>query len=103
MVTVVSKNAADKLSNAGDNDEGKKIHELIFNYVSENKFEELKNLLSEHTIPVDILDEDGTTPLLHACYKGNKNIVEFLIEKVILIPVRRLSNLFALLFSSYSL
>lgn len=32
---------------------------------------------------VDFVDENGMTPLQHACYKGNKEIAQMLLDQVI--------------------
>lgn len=58
------------------------VETLVFKYIAENKYNELKSLFGQNKIKADIYDNDGMTPLQHACYKGNKDIVELLLEQV---------------------
>lgn len=74
-------------SNLKDNVEQKDIESSVFACIQENNFDELKNLYSQYKLKADIFDSEGMTPLLHACYKGNQQMAEFLIEKVTIIIV----------------
>lgn len=65
-----------------ENENENDVESLVFKYIAENKFNELKSLYAQHKIKADIYDSDGMTPLQHACYKGNKDIVELLLEHV---------------------
>ncbi|KAJ8675597.1 hypothetical protein QAD02_011383 [Eretmocerus hayati] len=57
-----------------------KVQQDIFEAVNDGKIQELKIILSTNKIKVDFVDENGMTPLQHACYKGSKDIVEMLID-----------------------
>lgn len=54
----------------------------IFEKIKLNKTDELKALLSSSKIKVDFIDENGMNPLQHAAYKGNKEIVQMLLDHV---------------------
>lgn len=56
------------------------IKNKIFDCVAKNNVSELKTLLSG--FQGDIFDEHGMTPLQHAAYKGNKEIVQLLLDQV---------------------
>ncbi|XP_059620017.1 ankyrin repeat and MYND domain-containing protein 2 [Phlebotomus argentipes] len=53
----------------------------IFDRISKNEVTELKTLLLELKSGVDFVDENGMTPLQHACYKGNKEIVQMFLDR----------------------
>lgn len=52
----------------------------IFNAIESNDMALLKTLLSHKD--VDIFDENLMTPLQHACYKGNLEMVQLFLDKV---------------------
>jgi len=54
----------------------------IFAKISKNETRELKRLLAKKKIKMDFVDENGMSPLQHACYKGNKEIVQMLLDQV---------------------
>lgn len=54
----------------------------IFTKISQNEVSELKALLAQNQIKIDFVDENGMSPLQHACYKGNKEIVQMLLDQV---------------------
>lgn len=53
----------------------------IFEAIDKNDVGSLKVLLLEK-IDVNIIDENSMTPLQHASYKGNKEIVQLLLDQV---------------------
>lgn len=53
----------------------------IFEAIDKNDIVSLKVLLSEKR-NVNIVDENSMTPLQHASYKGNKEIVQLLLDQV---------------------
>ncbi|KYN43462.1 Ankyrin repeat and MYND domain-containing protein 2 [Trachymyrmex septentrionalis] len=53
----------------------------IFERISKNEVCELKTLLAQKKIKMDFVDENGMSPLQHACYKGNKEIVQLLLDQ----------------------
>lgn len=59
------------------NENEKKIFEAIDN----NDVELLKNCLIQGQ-KVNICDGNSMTPLQHACYKGNKEMVQMLLDQV---------------------
>lgn len=54
----------------------------IFTKISQNEVSELKVLLGQNKLKIDFVDENGMSPLQHACYKGNKEIVQMLLDQV---------------------
>lgn len=62
----------------GLSDQQKEIYEKI----TKNEVEELKTLLSTCKTKLDFVDENGMSLLQHACYKGNKEIVQMLLDQV---------------------
>ncbi|XP_072744431.1 ankyrin repeat and MYND domain-containing protein 2 isoform X2 [Anoplolepis gracilipes] len=53
----------------------------IFTRISQNEVSELKTLLAQNKIKIDFVDENGMSPLQHACYKGNKEIVQMILDQ----------------------
>lgn len=65
------------------NDELSALEKDIFDKISKNDAGGLKFLLSQLTgTTVDFTDENGMTPLQHACYKGNVECVQMLLDQV---------------------
>jgi len=64
------------------NDEMSDVEKDIFTKIASNDVNGLKNILVQQKIEVDIYDENGMTPLQHAAYKGNKEIVQMLLDRV---------------------
>lgn len=54
----------------------------LFEAIEKNDVVLLKTLLAE-VKNVNIIDENSMTPLQHAAYKGNKEIVQILLDQVI--------------------
>lgn len=54
----------------------------IFEKISKNEVCELKTLLAQAKVKMDFVDENGMSPLQHASYKGNKEIVQLLLDQV---------------------
>ncbi|XP_050533556.1 ankyrin repeat and MYND domain-containing protein 2 [Daktulosphaira vitifoliae] len=63
------------------NEEQKECIQEIFKCIFMNDFVKLQELFSKYDIRTDILDEHGMTPLQHAAYKGNEQIVRWLLSK----------------------
>jgi ankyrin repeat protein len=63
------------------NDEMSEIEKDIFAKIANNDANGLKNSLLQQKTKVDIYDENGMTPLQHASYKGNKEIVQMLLDQ----------------------
>ncbi|XP_014470132.1 PREDICTED: ankyrin repeat and MYND domain-containing protein 2 [Dinoponera quadriceps] len=53
----------------------------IFTKISKNEVCELKTLLAPNKVKMDFVDENGMSPLQHACYKGNVEIVQMLLDQ----------------------
>ena len=59
------------------------LEKEIFAAIGKNETAQLKGLLAQlKGASVDITDENGMTPLQHACYKGNKEAVRMLLDQV---------------------
>lgn len=56
------------------------LQKKVFDCVAKNNVSELNVLLKN--FQGDIFDEHGMTPLQHAAYKGNKEIVQLLLDQV---------------------
>ncbi|KAJ4439915.1 ankyrin repeat and MYND domain-containing protein 2 [Periplaneta americana] len=63
------------------NDDMGEVEKDIFSKIANNDVNGLKNILLQHKLKVDIYDENGMTPLQHASYKGNKEIVQMLLDQ----------------------
>ena len=58
------------------------VQKNIFEKISKNETNDLKNILVHQKQNVDFIDENGMTPLQHASYKGNKEAVQLLLDQV---------------------
>ena len=54
----------------------------IYEKITKNEVEELKTLLATNKMKLDFVDENGMNLLQHACYKGNKEIAQMLLDQV---------------------
>lgn len=66
---------------AATNENGSELEKKLFESIDKNDVELLKNVLSQGQ-KVNICDGNFMTPLQNACYKGNKDIVQILIDQV---------------------
>ncbi|KAK7862086.1 hypothetical protein R5R35_011501 [Gryllus longicercus] len=57
------------------------VEKDIFEKIANNDVAGLKNILLQENIKPDLCDENGMTPLQHAAYKGNKEIVQMLLDQ----------------------
>lgn len=57
----------------------------VFDAISKNDVGVLKELLAQLPGTADYVDENGMTPLQHACYKGNAEFVQILLDQVLFI------------------
>ncbi|CAB0019255.1 unnamed protein product [Nesidiocoris tenuis] len=53
----------------------------VFDLISKGDLSGLATHMTLHGIKPNILDDHGMTPLTHACFKGNKEISQFLIDQ----------------------
>lgn len=60
------------------------VQKNIFDTIPKGDVGELKTLLTQLQGTTDFVDENGMTPLQHACYKGNTELVQTLLDQVIL-------------------
>lgn len=58
------------------------LQKQIFEIIPKNDVGELKALLAQLQGTADFVDENGMTPLQHACYKGNTEFVQILLDQV---------------------
>lgn len=58
------------------------IQKNIFDAIPKDNVGELKTLLSQLKGTADFVDENGMTPLQHACYKGSTELVQLLLDQV---------------------
>nr|CAD7415915.1 unnamed protein product [Timema poppensis] len=66
---------------APSNEDKSKLEKEIFELISNNDIIGLKNIFLQHKLKPDIYDDNGMTPLQHAAYKGNKDIVQMLLDQ----------------------
>lgn len=55
---------------------------IIFDAIAQGDLAEFDNFLAQHKGSVDLYDENGMTALQHAAYKGNKEMVQTLLDRV---------------------
>ena len=65
-----------------NNEELTDLQKSIFDKISKNDVGALKSLLTQLKTTVDFVDENGMSPLQHACYKTNKEAVQSLLDQV---------------------
>lgn len=53
----------------------------IFEKISKNDNDGLRIVLTQYKGSVNFVDENGMSPLQHACYKGNKDAVQMLLDQ----------------------
>ncbi|XP_049799785.1 ankyrin repeat and MYND domain-containing protein 2-like [Schistocerca nitens] len=53
----------------------------VFEKIANNDADGLKSLLLQYKMKPDVFDENGMTPLQHAAYKGNKEMVQMLLDQ----------------------
>lgn len=58
------------------------VQKKIFDAIPKGELGELKTLLAQLQGTADFSDENGMTPLQHACYKGNTDLVQILLDQV---------------------
>ncbi|XP_004526925.1 ankyrin repeat and MYND domain-containing protein 2 [Ceratitis capitata] len=56
------------------------IQRQIFDRIAKNDVNGFKQLITQLKERVDFVDDDGMTPLQHACCKGSKEIVQILLD-----------------------
>lgn len=61
----------------------------IFDAISQGDLTEFKNILALHKGGVDFFDENGMTALQHAAYKGNKDMVQLLLDRVSITTIQK--------------
>lgn len=61
------------------------VESKVFELITNNDLYGLKNHLTLNEIKIDILDDHGMTPLTHACFKGNYEISQYLLDQVIVL------------------
>ncbi|XP_014240481.1 ankyrin repeat and MYND domain-containing protein 2 [Cimex lectularius] len=59
----------------------KEAEKAIFELINNNDIAGLKSHMEINALKPDVVDEHGLTPLSHACYKGNKDIAQYLIDQ----------------------
>ena len=52
----------------------------VFDVARKGTVEEMKMLVSKDANVVNLVNDSGFTPLILACYRGNNNVAQFLIE-----------------------
>ncbi|XP_074106216.1 ankyrin repeat and MYND domain-containing protein 2 [Cotesia typhae] len=57
------------------------LQKQVFTHISNHESSELRTLLASNKMKIDFVDENGMSPLQHACYKGNKEIVQMLLDQ----------------------
>lgn len=76
------------------------VQKKIFETIPKGDVGELKTLLTQLQGTADFVDENFMTPLQHACYKGNTELVQTLLDQVRLLRFKFCSLVFV--FDCYS-
>ncbi|KAL0842349.1 hypothetical protein ABMA28_014471 [Loxostege sticticalis] len=63
------------------NEDTPTAEKTIFDAIAQGDLAEFKNILAQHKGGVDFFDENGMTALQHAAYKGNKDMVQLLLDR----------------------
>lgn len=58
------------------------VQKQIFDKLANNDTDSFKQLIGQVKGGVNFVDENGMTPLQHACCKGNKDAVQILLDMV---------------------
>ncbi|XP_063530960.1 ankyrin repeat and MYND domain-containing protein 2 [Cydia strobilella] len=61
--------------------EDNSVEKTIFDAIAQGDLDLFKNTLAQHKGNVDFFDENGMTALQHAAYKGNKDMVQLLLDR----------------------
>ena len=74
----------DSVDDQGDAKESEKSEHPVFEAIKHcgNKPDKIRNFFEIEGIPIEIEDSSGMTPLMHACWKGFSDVVQFLIKQV---------------------
>lgn len=62
--------------------EDNSVEKTIFDAIAQGDLDLFRNILAQHKSNVDFFDENGMTALQHAAYKGNKDMVQLLLDRV---------------------
>ncbi|KAI5641662.1 ankyrin repeats (many copies) domain-containing protein [Phthorimaea operculella] len=65
----------------GKKDDNSNMEKNIFDAIAQGDLADFKNILGQITGSVDLYDENGMTALQHAAYKGNKDMVQLLLDR----------------------
>lgn len=58
------------------------VQKQIFDAISKSQIDDLRKALTQLQGTADFVDENGMTPLQHACYRGNTEFVQLLLDQV---------------------
>ncbi|XP_063359204.1 ankyrin repeat and MYND domain-containing protein 2 [Cydia amplana] len=61
--------------------EDNSVEKTIFDAIAQGDLDLFKNTLAQYKGNVDFFDENGMTALQHAAYKGNKDMVQLLLDR----------------------
>lgn len=68
-------------------EESSPAEKTIFDAIAQNNLDDFKSILAQHKGSVDFNDENGMTALQHAAYKGNKDMVQLLLDRVCILLI----------------
>lgn len=71
-----------KINMEAKSEESPASEKTIFEAIAANDLDDFKNILGQHKDSVDFFDENGMSVLQHAAYKGNKDMVQLLLDRV---------------------
>ncbi|XP_014229285.1 ankyrin repeat and MYND domain-containing protein 2 [Trichogramma pretiosum] len=57
------------------------LRKEVFDKITNNQTDDLRALINVNDLKINFVDEFGMSPLQHACYKGNKEIVQMLLDQ----------------------
>lgn len=58
------------------------IQKQIFENITKNDSDGFKHLITQLKGGVNFVDDNGMTPLQYGCFKGNKEVVQILLDMV---------------------
>lgn len=79
--------------------ETNEMSQEVFKAIFVNDFDGLRKIYADHDLSADLLDEHGMTPLQHAAYKGNEQIVRWLLDRVSDYKRRNVKNCIVFIFT----
>ena len=86
--TIDSKDDTTELDKKNDNSENKVVHDHpVFKTVADGDMEMMRNYFEVEGVSLEMEDQHGMTPLMHASWKGQHDIAKYLIKQGIALMI----------------